>query len=233
MSEGVGIKLEEQLETSVDQLYRRRFPAEILAHRAKIWKILCNNWFSRYIPSTARVIEIAAGYCEFINNIDASERVAIDLNPETRKYAAPAVTVYQIAAERLTEVVPLAYFEIAFMSNFLEHCRSRDHILAIFKAIAKVLKPGGRLLILGPNFRYCYKVYFDYFDHQLPLTEKAIEEVLQLTGFEVEVSKASTLPYSFRSHLPSWPWLVQLYLKLPFLWRFFGAQYFLVGKKLL
>jgi SAM-dependent methyltransferase len=221
----------ERLDSTVDLLYQNRFPADILARRAAVWAVLCNSWFSRYIPDNARVIEVAAGYCEFINNIRAMEKAAIDINPETINHAASGVTVYQVAAERVGEVVPSNYFDAAFMSNFLEHCHSRNQILRIFEALASVLKPGGRLLILGPNFRYCYKEYFDYFDHQLALTEKAVVEGLQIAGFKIEVVQPRTLPFTFKSSLPTSPWIVRLYCRLRFLWPLFGAQFFIVAQK--
>src|SRR5262249_22974007 len=160
-------------------------------------------WFSRYIPRDARVLEIGAGYCEFINHTAAAERVAIDLNPETRLHAAPEVTVHEVAAEDLTTAVPSAHFDVVFMSNFLEHCRSRDQLLAVLRAAATALKPRGHVLILGPNFRYCYRAYYDYFDHHLALTDKAVVEALHLTGFIVEVAMPRTLPFTFRSRLPT------------------------------
>jgi SAM-dependent methyltransferase len=221
----------ERLESLVDRIYRNRFPRAMLDRRAAVWKVLCESWFARYIPRDGRVLEVAAGYCEFINQIPAAERVAVDLNPETRDHAAPGVIVHEIAAERLDEVVPPAHFDGAFMSNFLEHCRTREQILDVLRAVRTALKPGGRVLILGPNFRRCPREYFDYFDHHLALTEKAVAEALQLTGFDVELAWPSTLPYSFRGRLPSWPWLVRSYLKLPVLWRVFGAQFFIVGRR--
>lgn len=219
------------LESMVDRIYRNRFPEEVLARRSAIWKILCDGWFSRYVPADGRVLEVAAGYCEFINNITAAERVAVDLNPETRHHAGPGVEVHEIAAERLDEVVPGGSFDAAFMSNFLEHCRTREQVLEVLGAVFSALKPGGRVLILGPNFRRCAREYYDYFDHHLALTEKSVAEALRLRGFDVELAWPSTLPYTFRGRLPSWPWLVRVYLRLPFLWRVFGAQFFVVGRK--
>ncbi|MDQ3918800.1 MAG: methyltransferase domain-containing protein [Acidobacteriota bacterium] len=224
------MKTSDVLEANVDRLYRHRFPTELLARRAAVWQVLCEDWFARYIAADARVVEVAAGYCEFINHIPAGEKVAVDINPETNRHAASEVTVHQVAAEQLAAVLPAKYFDAAFMSNFLEHCRSRDDVLAILRATAAVLKRGGRLLILGPNFRYCYRDYFDFFDHHLPLTEKSVIEALQLAGFELEVVQPRTLPFSFRSRLPNWPWLVRLYLRLPLLWRLFGAQFFIVAR---
>jgi SAM-dependent methyltransferase len=174
----------EEVESSVDQLYRHRFSEDVRAQRAAVWKVLCREWFGRYIPPQGRLLEVAAGYCEFINHAQAAERVAIDLNPETKDFAAPGVIVHEIAAERLGDRVPPGYFDTAFLSNFLEHCRSRDAVLTVLRAVAAALKPGGRVLILGPNFRYCYKEYFDYFDHYLPLTEKAVVEAHSAGGIQ-------------------------------------------------
>lgn len=216
---------------NIGRLYQHRFPEDVLARRDSVWKVLCSQWFARYISPDARVLEVGAGYCEFINNIEAAERVAVDINPETRSRAAKGVTVHEIAAEQLDQVLPHNYFDAVFMSNFLEHCQSRDLMLAVLEAVALVLKPGGRLLILGPNFRYCYKVYFDYFDHHLPLTEKAVVEALQLVGLQIELVKPRSLPFTFRSSLPSWPWLVHAYLRLPFLWSLLGKQFFIVSRK--
>ncbi len=218
------------LESVVEELYRHRFPEQMLAQRNAVWQVLCNSWLAMYIPRDARVLEVGAGYCEFINNVAAAERVAVDLNPETRKHAADEVIVHQIAAEDLGQVVSAGHFDVAFMSNFLEHCRSRDQVLAVLRAVRRALKIGGRVLILGPNFRYCFREYFDYFDHYLPLTEKAVVETLELTGFAVEQVTSRTLPFTFRSKLPSWPWLVTLYLHLPWLWTVFGAQFLIVGR---
>jgi SAM-dependent methyltransferase len=226
-----GLSSTDRLEAAVDRLYRSRFPAPFRARRAAVWRVLCRSWLGRYIPKQGRLLEIAAGFCEFINQVEAAERVAVDLNPETRRYAAPGVVVHHIPAERLGERIRPASFDTVFISNFLEHCRSRESVLAVLRAVAAALKPGGRVLILGPNFRFSYKRYFDYFDHYLPLTEKAVVEALQLAGFALELVLPRTLPFSFRSRLPQWPWLVEIYVRMPWLWRVFGAQFFVIGKK--
>ena len=45
------------------------------------------------VPTAPTVVESAAGYCEFINNIDARRRIAVDINPETTRRAADGVEV--------------------------------------------------------------------------------------------------------------------------------------------
>ena len=138
MTRTLDIETREPLEALVDRIYRNRFPREILARRSAVWRVLSQSWFARYIPEGASVLEVAAGCCEFINNIPAHERVAVDLNPETRLHAAPDVTVHEIAAERLCKVVPQAHFDAAFMSNFLEHCRTREQVLDVLRGLDRV-----------------------------------------------------------------------------------------------
>ena len=219
------------LESALPRLYRQRFSRHILDRRNAVWRILCQNWLGRYIPRDASVLEVGAGYCEFINNIEADQRVAVDLNPHTRIHAGAGVSVHEIGADRLMERIPAGSFDVVFMSNFLEHCQSRDQVLAVLGNVALALRPGGRVLILGPNFRYCYKRYFDFFDHHLPLSEHAVVEAIRLAGFEPEEVRPRTLPYSFSCGLPAWPWLVRWYLRIPWVWPLFGAQFFVVGRK--
>jgi SAM-dependent methyltransferase len=219
------------LENRLDQLYNRRFPEATRQRRDAVWKVLCRNWLDRYSAPEARVLEVAAGYCEFINNIQAGERVAVDLNPDARKFAAPSVAVHLTEAVNLADVLPHDSFDLAFTSNFLEHCRSRDQILKVLHAVKMVLKPGGQFLILGPNFKYCARTYFDFFDHHIPLTENSVVEALELSGFVAETVEPRTLPFTFNGRLPSWPWLVRAYLLMRFAWPIFGAQFFITARK--
>ena len=39
------------------------------------------------MPRDATVLDLAAGHCEFINNIQAGRRIAVDLNPARRQLA--------------------------------------------------------------------------------------------------------------------------------------------------
>ena len=43
---------------------------------------------------------------------------------------------------------------------------------------------------------------------------------------------ARFLPYTTKSVLPQWPWLVKLYLRLPLAWWLLGKQSLVVAKKL-
>jgi hypothetical protein len=86
-------------------------------------------------------------------------------------------------------------------------------------------------LALGPNIRYLTGRYWDFFDHQLCLTELLVAEALSMTGFEVEEAIPRFLPYTMaRGHRPPL-WTVHLYLRSAWSWRFFGRQFLVIARK--
>ena len=66
--------------------------------------------------------------------------------------------------------LPPEHFDGAFVSNFLEHLPSQEHVADLLGRLHAAMAPGGRLAIMGPNFRYTVKEYWDYADHTLALT---------------------------------------------------------------
>jgi hypothetical protein len=46
-------------------------------------------------------------------------------------------------------------------------------------------QPGGRIAVIGPNFKYCAREYFDCADHTVILTHVAMAEHPHAAGFDV------------------------------------------------
>lgn len=212
----------------LDSLYRLRFDQEELDRKAAIWRVLCRDYFQRFVRPTDTVLDLACGTGEFINNIRAARRVGVDVREESRKALDPSVEFLKASATDLTDV-PAASIDVVFTSNFLEHLRSKEELLAMISEIRRALHVGGHVLIMGPNIRCVPGAYWDFLDHHLPLTDRTVCEALELAGFRVERCIARFLPYSTKSLLPQAPWLVALYLKAPIAWRILGKQFFVVG----
>jgi len=217
-------------EARLGDIYRQRFDDHAQRDREALWRVLCDHFLQRYVPTSATVLDLAAGRCEFINHIRCARKIAVDLNPDTAAYANPDVRVVTAYSHDMVGVDSDSV-DVVFVSNFFEHLPDKQTFLDTLREIRRVLRPGGRLLILQPNIRFLNGAYWDFIDHYLPLTDRTMVEALQLVDLQVEEVRPRFLPYTTRSRLPQWSWLVWLYLKLrPAHW-IFGKQAFIVARK--
>jgi hypothetical protein len=209
------------------RLYEYRFRDVDQVSRQAVWREIAAYLYRR-MGAPEKVLDPAAGRCEFINAIPAAERWAVD-TVDHHEFRDSEIKV--IIADILDAELPAAFFDGVFVSNFLEHLPSQDAIGTVLAKLRASMEPGGTLAVLGPNFRYCASEYFDCADHTLALTHVAIVEHMHAAGFEVTSVTPRFLPYSFRGRLPSSPALARSYLRTPALWRVLGKQYLVLGVK--
>lgn len=212
------------------RLYDMRFTQAGTAKRIAVWKVLCSSFFSKLIPRDATVLDLACGYGEFINNIEAGAKYAVDLNKDSPAHVNPEVTFVAASALDLS-ALPQGAFDVVFTSNFLEHFHSKSDLDRLFQEVVKLLKPGGKFIVVGPNIKYAYKEYWDYYDHYLPLSHLSLAEGLELAGLRVERVVPRFLPYTMQGRTPTAGFLIRAYLALPFAWRFMGKQFLVVARK--
>jgi SAM-dependent methyltransferase len=219
-------------DTYLKKLYANRFDSAQMQAKRVLWKVLIDEFIQKYVPTKSAVLDIGGGYCEFINQIKAGEKCLIDLNPDSKLFANPDVKVLNLDVLNLGDRPTFTeQFDRIFISNFFEHLRNKEELIQIISFCFEALKPGGSLLVIQPNFKYSYKEYYDFIDHQLPITHLSLQELLQTIGFKVDVMIPRFLPFSTKGR-PASPLLLKIYLKLPFLWRFLGGQMFVKASKI-
>jgi SAM-dependent methyltransferase len=230
-----GIALRELIEaptpSELSTLYRQRFSERDLETKRAMWQVLAERVFQPYLPPDGTVVDLGAGNCELVNSLVAARRVAVDLNPDTKRFAGPGVEVLLTSSEDLS-ALDNASVDAVFTSNFFEHLPNKDALLSTLEQAHRVLKPAGRLVVLMPNIRYLPGRYWDYFDHHLPLTHLSLSEGLELAGFEVQRVVPRFLPYTVKDSPVRVPaFVVSVYLSLPIVWPIFGRQMLVVGAR--
>jgi len=210
-------------------LYAGRFDERDRAWKDVVWEILWKRVFSRWTDREGTLLDLGAGYCEFINHATARRRIAVDLNPETGRAAAPGIDVHSVSGDDLG-FLGSGEVDVVFTSNFLEQLPSKDVLARVLSEAHRVLKPGGRFILMGPNIRYLADRYWDYFDHHIPLSHASLCEALQLKGFRLEHVEPRFLPYTVKGTRLRWKWLVEAYIALrPFSSRILGKQFLIVA----
>jgi ubiquinone/menaquinone biosynthesis C-methylase UbiE len=214
----------------LSKIYHERFVTSGLDRRNAVWRSLCRHYFDRFVEPTDRVLDIACGYGEFINNIRAKAKFAIDMNPECASHLDPDVIFFNEAATNLAKI-PDNSINVAFSSNFLEHLDSKNDVMLLLREAYRVLAPGGQMIFLGPNIKYAYREYWDFFDHYLPLSESSVSEALTVAGFKLGLVIPRFLPYTMNNNAPTHDLLILAYLRLPIVWRWLGKQFLVVARK--
>jgi SAM-dependent methyltransferase len=211
------------------EIYRHRFDAHV-AYRNVVWKVLTRRFLARYIPPESAVLDLGCGYGEFINNISCAEKFAMDLNPRAGNYLSPGIRFLEQDCSHPWQL-PADSLDVVFTSNFFEHLPSRNALAATLLQAQRCLRPGGRLIALGPNSRYVGGAYWDFWDHHIALTERSMVEVLQLQGFQPERVIGRFLPYTMVNARRYPSLLVSLYLAVPLAWKIMGKQFLVVARK--
>jgi SAM-dependent methyltransferase len=218
-----------QLQVELKRIYDVRFTGKE-AYRNQVWRVLVSKYFSRWIEPGDTVLDVGCGYGEFINNVVAGEKYGIDLNPSSAEHVDCNVRLIQ---QDCTKPWPLGddSVDFVFSSNFFEHLPTKQDLQALLLEAHRCLRPGGRLMTLGPNVKHLSGSYWDFFDHHLPLTELSLSEAMLMAGFEVEEAIGKFLPYTMsQGHQPP-TWMLQVYLYLPLAWRVFGKQFLVRARK--
>jgi SAM-dependent methyltransferase len=226
----VGAPVDPDLAAVLERLYARRFSEGDLEEMRGVWRALVRGFFQARIRPEATVADVGAGACLFINEVRAARRIALDANPDVGKRAGPGVEAVVTTDLSLRELRDASLGHV-FVSNFLEHLPDYRAVLAFLAAVFRKLEPGGTLLVLQPNFRLEPRRYFDFLDHQVALTDASLREALEVVGYEVREARPRFLPFTSKSRLPRWPWLVHAYLRLPPAQWLLGKQSFFVAAR--
>jgi SAM-dependent methyltransferase len=182
--------------------------------RRVLWQTLVDCVFQRQIPPGGVVLELGAGYGEFINAVKARRKLAVDQWPGMLAHLDVGV---EGLVTRITQLEGVAdgSVDYVFSSNCFEHV-SQSELLECLAQLRRKMKPGAMLTIVQPNFKYCAREYFDDYTHVSIYTDKGLSDLLSANGFKVVRRVPRFMPFTIKGSLPVHPLLIRLYLISPF-----------------
>jgi hypothetical protein len=211
------------------RIYEYRFQGIDQKKKNIVWSEIA-SFIYNLTNKPKRAIDPAAGMCEFINHVPSDEKWAVDLNEEfVKEYAKPGINL--VIGDVLTADLKKNYYDLVFISNFLEHLHSQEEVADFLTKMHDILAENGKIVVMGPNFKYTYKEYFDFADHTVILSELGVAEHLYGAGFKIDKIYPRFLPLSFRGGLPVNRFLIKTYLSIPIAWKILGKQFLLIATK--
>jgi len=181
--------------------------------RAATWRALWRHHFRHRIKPDATVLDLGAGYGDFINSVTAARRIALDTWPGLSDHVAAGVEPIIGPVTDLSALAE-ASIDFAFASNLFEHL-SQEELVQVLGQLRGKLRVDGELCILQPNYRYAYREYFDDYTHRTPYSHIGLADLLRAHGWTVTQVAPRFLPLTIKSRLPTWDWLDGAYLRSP------------------
>lgn len=194
--------------------------------RSEVWRHVA-AYLQRWIDTDGALLDLAAGYGDLSRHAVAARKVAIDVNPDLPQFVGDGIEAVVGDATDLDRFAD-GEFATVFASNFVEHL-DHDTIDSLLAGVRRVLRPGGHLILVQPNFRLDPKRYFDDYTHRTIWTDQSLGDLVSAAGLPVEHVEPRFLPLTMKSRLSFGHRLVPLYLRLP--WRPLAGQMLVVAHR--
>jgi hypothetical protein len=194
-----------------DRYFQTRFTED--PRREILWRTLVQHYFQPQITSDDCVLELGAGYGNFINNVRARRRIAQDQWPDFPKHLDEGIESHVGAVDDLSFLDDHSV-DFVFASNLFEHV-SQERFASALEQLRQKLKPSGTITLLQPNYRYAFRDYFDDYTHITVYSHLSLCDFLQANSYEVITCKPRFMPLTLKSRLKVSPSLIRLYLMSP------------------
>ena len=194
--------------------------------RSRVWKAIC-EYLQRFVGPADTVLDVGAGYCDFINQIHAGSRYAVDINPDTARWCASEVRF--VEASPIDSInLPEHSINVIMVSNLLEHLTPAQ-CCTLFDRFDHLLAPNGKVIAIQPNYFYSYRRYWDDFTHVRAFSHVSLRDFFASRNFRIIANEPRFLPFSLKSRLPKSYWMTRLYLAS--FWRPFAGQMLVVAER--
>ena len=178
------------------------------------------------LDTKSKILEMGCGRGEFINEFTklGMKGYGIDLSNYANTYCKDVeIKVVDMLKENIP--YPENYFDIVFSKSFIEHFYYPEKI---FKEAYRVLKPGGILINLTPEWRYIYRSFYDDYTHRTPFTKKSLEDIHAVVGFrDNKVLSFKQLPILWSKN----PFVRNFFYMISEITRFMIPDYFRMKNK--
>lgn len=83
-------------------------------------------------------------------------------------------------------------FDVVYSKSVIEHFYYPEKMVS---EVFRVLKPGGKVITLCPDWEFNYRIYFEDYTHRTPFMRSSLRDIFMIHGFkDVTVERFRQLP---------------------------------------
>ena len=156
---------------------------------------LARYLFLRYkLPKGSKILDLGCGRGEFLRGFIRCGLNGYGVDQSAiAKSICPEAEILQSDLEN----EPLPYndnsFDVIYSKSVLEHFYYPEKLVM---EIYRVLKPGGLVMTMVPDWESVYKTFYDDYTHRTPFTVTSLRDIFLIHGYDdVNVEKFRQLPF--------------------------------------
>tara|TARA_B100000073_G_C23615481_1_gene526283 strand:- start:78 stop:746 length:669 start_codon:yes stop_codon:yes gene_type:complete len=155
---------------------------------------LCKYLFDRFnMKENMTLLEPGCGRCEFLKGFKKLKMNVrgTDISEESKDFVKD-IEIQLCDMDKENLPYKDHTFDVVFSKSFIEHLHDPKKYIS---ESMRVLKKGGLLITLTPDWESNYKKFYDDFTHRSPFTTISLKDVYELNNFkDVNTFKFRQLP---------------------------------------
>jgi len=138
---------------------------------------LCWYLYENYLHKTGMILDVGCGKGTHMNLFTSIgfDAWGLDIRKETDN---KKIRICDIENDKFP--YKSNTFNYIFSKSLIEHIHRPDNCL---KEMYRVLKPGGRIIIMTPDWKSQMKHFWDDYSHYHAYTSKSLKDILTIFGF--------------------------------------------------
>jgi cyclopropane fatty-acyl-phospholipid synthase-like methyltransferase len=155
---------------------------------------LARYLFDRFhLKPGAKLLDVGCGRGEFLSGFIQCgvEGFGVDQSMVAQTYC-PDATLKVSDIENEGIPYPDNFFDVVYSKSVIEHFYYPERMV---KEVMRVLKPGGMVITLCPDWEFNYRIYFEDYTHRTPFMQSSLRDIFLIHGFDqVSVERFRQLP---------------------------------------